>query len=156
MMDKIIEAAEALCKREDSAVVRRKIDLMPDRSSLIEKLVLTLHLNVAERKILGMKPVLESEVATVIKRVLEDRGRFPPHATPWQQGHNVFEGHFLELHSSGRARLWWQRHLATNPYQLAEQRYWDFSDVERAVVEFVRKEWVAVHGGIDGIPITPD
>ncbi len=77
---------------------------MPDRNSLIEKLVLTLHLNVAERSMLGAEPVRECEVPTVIKRVLKDCGRFPPDATPWQQGQNVFEGHFLEVRPDGRLR----------------------------------------------------
>jgi len=126
---------------------------MATRSALVEKLVLTLHLNVAERKMLGSEPVRASEVANVIARVLKNCGKFPPDATPWQQGRNVFEGHFLEVLRDARVRLWWQRHLATNPYQLAEQRHWDFSNSNRAVAEFVKKEWVEPHEGIDGIPI---
>jgi len=124
---------------------------MPDRSSLIEKLVLTLHLNVAERKAFGPDPVLKSEVSSVVLRVLKDSGRFPPEAAPWQQGRNVFEGYFLEPLPDGTVRLWCQRHLATNPYQLAQQIHSDFSDLNRAVEEFVTKEWAAAQ--IDGIPI---
>jgi hypothetical protein len=126
---------------------------MTDRNTLIERLVLTLHLNVAERAALGSDSILKSEVVTAISRVLKDSGRFPPNATPWQQDHAVFEGHFLELLPDGRVRLWWQRGLATSPQQLAEQRRWEFPDAAHAIEDLVAKEWGGA--GIDGIRIEP-
>jgi hypothetical protein len=83
--------------------------------------------------------------------VLKESGRFPLHASPWQQGQSVFEGHFLELLATGAVRLWCQRHLATNPYQLAQQKHWDFTDLNLAVEQFVTREWAKAQ--IDGIPI---
>jgi hypothetical protein len=127
---------------------------MVDRNSLVEKLVSTLHLNVAERKILVSMPVQKSEILSAVKRLLDNSGRFPPNARLWHQGQNVFEGHFLELLPNGTVRLWWQRHHATNPSQLAEQKHWDFADIGLGVEEFVTKEWADAQ--IDGIRILPD
>jgi hypothetical protein len=79
---------------------------------------------------LEAKPLLESEVATVITRVLKDCGRFPPNATPWQQGRNVFEG--LELRPDGSVRLWWQRHLATSPYQFSRAKALGFHELNKS------------------------
>ena len=60
------------------ALLALKLCRMATRSALVEKLVLTLHLNVAERKMLGSEPVRASEVANVITRVLKNCGKFPP------------------------------------------------------------------------------
>jgi hypothetical protein len=124
---------------------------MADRDTLVEKLVTTLHLNVAEREALGSDSILKSEVISVISRVLKKSGWFPANAAPWQQGRPVFEGHFLELLPAGGTRLWWQRGLATSLEQLAEQRRWEFEDQARAIEEFVAKEWARTQ--IDGIQI---
>ena len=123
---------------------------MVDRNSLVEKLVSTLHLNVAERKMLGSMPVQKSEILSAVKRFLDNSGHFPPDARPWHQGQNVFEGYFLELLPNRTVRLWCQRSHAINPSQLAEQKHQDFADVGRGVEEFVTKEWEDAQ--IDGIP----
>jgi hypothetical protein len=122
---------------------------MIERGRLIEKLVSTLHLNVAERKALGPEPVSRIEISAAILRIFTNSGRFPPHARPWQPGLTVFEGHFLELLGDGRIRLWCQRSLVTNPAQLGGQIYQDFSDSTKAIEEFITREWAK--GNIDGI-----
>jgi hypothetical protein len=113
-----------------------------------------LHLNVTERQMLESMPLQKSEIASAIKRFLEKSGHFPANARPWHRGQNVFEGHFLELLPNGTVRLWWQRHPATNPSQLAEQNYCDFADIGRGVEEFVTKEWADAQ--IDGIRMLAD
>jgi ankyrin repeat protein len=65
------------------------------RETLIEKLVVSLHLNVPERRMLGSDCVSVEEVAAVVKRLFERNGVFPPIAKPWQPGEVVFEGFFL-------------------------------------------------------------
>jgi hypothetical protein len=124
--------------------------LMTVRESLIEKLASTLHLNVSERAALGPEPISRAEVSAAVLRVFRASGQFPPHAYPWRPGRPVFEGHFLELLANGTARLWWQRHLATNPAQLAEQMHMDFSSPAEAVDEFITREWRQGH--VDGVP----
>jgi len=52
------------------------------REALIEKLVVTLHLNVPERQMLGSEDVSVTEVAAVVKRLLEQDNVFPPNAKP--------------------------------------------------------------------------
>lgn len=123
---------------------------MTERESLIERLVSTLHLNVFERTALGPEPISRAEISAAVSRVFTASGQFPPHAYPWRPGRSVFEGHFLELLSDGTARLWWQRHLATNPAQLAEQMHMDFSGPAEAADEFITREWRQGH--IDGVP----
>jgi hypothetical protein len=120
-----------------------------DRSSLIDKLALTLHLNMPERTTLGL-PVRRSEIESAVLRLLRESGHFPPNARPWREGENVFEGHFLELLPNGGVRLWWQRHFATDPHELAQQIHSDFSDAHAAVKAFVAREWAR---GIDGIQL---
>lgn len=122
---------------------------MIERNSLIEKLVSTLHLNVAERKALGPEPVSRPEIRAAVLRVFTNSGRFPPHASQWQPGLTAFEGHFLELLADGMVRLWWQRSLATNPGQHGGQIHQDFSDSAQAIEEFITREWASGH--IDGI-----
>ena len=123
---------------------------MSKRSTLIEKLVFTQHLSVEERKSLGSEPVLKSEIASKILSALETYDRFPLSAAPWRPGECVFEGLFLEVIPDGTVRLWWQRALAKNPYQLAGQGCMDFTDSTQAIEEFIAKEWTK--GDIDGVP----
>jgi len=78
---------------------------------LIEKLVLTLHLSVPERQMLGSGPVRFAEVAAVITQSLDETGRFPPNVKTWEVGQIVFEGHFLEIQPNKKVRLWLQRAL---------------------------------------------
>jgi hypothetical protein len=58
---------------------------MTPREALIEKLVVSLHLNVPERQTLGSDEVSVAEVATVVKRLLERDGVFPSSAKPWHR-----------------------------------------------------------------------
>ena len=121
------------------------------RKDLLEKLVLSLHLNVPERQSLGVKSVSAKEVAVIVKHQLETSGVFPPNAKPWQSGKPVFEGFFLVKLSNGGARLAWQRHHPINPYVLADQGNTDFDDMDEAVSTFMQKEW---RNGIDGIGLS--
>ena len=121
------------------------------REDLIEKLVVSLHLNVPDREILGARSISAKEIARVVKRLLETNGVFPPNAKPWAPGDPVFEGFFLLKQPSGGMRLAWQRHHPINPYVMADQGSSDFADVDEAISTFMRNEW---SNGIDGIGIS--
>jgi hypothetical protein len=123
---------------------------MAERQLLVEKLVSELHLNVAERNELGREPILLSEVASAILRMLTNSGRFPPNAAEWQPGGAVFEGHFLRVLAEGTVRLSWQRAFPTNPYQVADQGHLDFPNQALGVEEFIKREWPGKN--VDGIP----
>jgi hypothetical protein len=121
------------------------------RKNLLEKLVVSLHLNVPERQSLGGESVSAKEVAAIVKQLLETNGVFPLNAKPWQPGGAVFEGFFLVKQSSGGIRLAWQRPHPINPYVLADQGSSHFDDVDEAISTFMRKEW---SNGIDGIGLS--
>jgi hypothetical protein len=121
------------------------------RENLLEQLVVSLHLNVPERQILGAHSVSAKEIAAIVKRLLETKGVFPPSAKPWAPGETVFEGFFLVKQPSGGVRLAWQRHHPINPYILADQGSSDFANVDDAIWTFIRKEW---SNGIDGIGLS--
>jgi hypothetical protein len=121
------------------------------RQDLLEKLVASLHLNVPERKLLGVDTVPAKEVAVIVKRLLETNGVFPLNAKPWQPGEPVFEGFFLMRQPNGSVRLAWQRHHPINPYLLADQGSWDCDSTDEAISRFMRSEW---GNGIDGITLS--
>jgi hypothetical protein len=123
---------------------------MNKREQVIEKLVTTTHLNVPERAALSTDSVRYSEVATVIGRVLEDTGYFPPNARPWQQGNVVHEGAILQKLPGGGFRLTLQRSHPIAPTVLAAKRESDFQNASAAIKAFVSLEWPK---GIDGIAI---
>lgn len=122
---------------------------MTNRETLIEKLVVSQHLNVAERQVLGSRLSVE-EVAAAVKRVFEQNGMFPPHARFWKPGKSVFEGFFLVKRPHGRVEMACQRSSPTNPTELAEQGSTEYEDVDEAVSTFIDKEW---SNGIDGIRV---
>jgi hypothetical protein len=119
------------------------------RAQLIEKLVTTFHLSVAERQSLGSETIRKSEVARVIARVLVENGRFPSHARRWTPGKVVYEGYRIEITPNGIVRLSVQRGDAINPSQLAGERDWDFSIADEAIDQFISGEWP--NGEIDGV-----
>jgi len=65
------------------------------REALIEKLVVSLHLSVPERQLLGSDCLSVEEVAAAVKRLFERNGVLPPHARIWKPGESIFEGCFL-------------------------------------------------------------
>lgn len=123
---------------------------MNEREQLIERLVTTMHLSVPERAALSTDGVRYSEVATVVARVLEDTGYFPPNARPWQAGNIVYEGAILQKLSGGGFRLTLQRSHPIAPTVLAEKRESDFQNAKTAIKTFISSEWPK---GIDGIAI---
>jgi hypothetical protein len=123
-----------------------------DRAALIEKLITTLHLNVAERQCLGSAPILYAEIASAVELSLRATGWFPPSARPAEPGRPVFEGHFLQALPEGCVRLWVQRAHPISPTRLAYQAYEDFGDAEPAIRNFLSREWQS--GDIDGIAIS--
>jgi hypothetical protein len=123
---------------------------MNEREQLIEKLVTTMRLSVPERAALSTNSVRYSEVATVVARVLEDTGYFPPNARPWQQGNIVHEGAILQKLSGGGFRLTLQRSHPIGPTVLAAKRESDFQNARAAIKAFISSEWPK---GIDGIVI---
>jgi hypothetical protein len=85
------------------------------REALVEKLVVSLHLNVPERQMLGSDCVSVEEVAAVVKRLFEQDGHFPPIARLWLPGELCFEGFFLVKVPDGKIQMAWQR---SNPINL--------------------------------------
>jgi hypothetical protein len=125
--------------------------MISTREALLEKLVISLHLNVPERRILGSDCVSVDEVAAVVKRLLERNGLFPPNAKPWQPGEIVFEGFFLVKRPDGKVQMCWQRSNPILPTQLADQGSAEYDDLDEAVSRFIQSEWGS---GIDGIPLS--
>jgi hypothetical protein len=122
------------------------------REALLEKLVVSLHLNVPERRMLGADCVSVEEVAAVVKRLLDQNGVFPPTARHWQPGEIVFEGSFLVKLPDGKVQMTWQRSDPIRPTVLAGQGSSEYEDVDEAVSRFIQSEWSS---GIDGITLMP-
>ncbi len=120
------------------------------RESLLEKLVVSLHLNVPERQMLGSNCVSFEEVATVVKRLLELNGVFPPNARPWKPGESVFEGFFLVKRADGRVQMTWQRSNPVRQTELADHGSSEYDNLDEAVSTFITSEWSS---GIDGITL---
>ena len=120
------------------------------RESLLEKLVVSLHLNVPERRTLGSDCVSFEEVAAVVKRLLELNGVFPPNARPWQPGESVFEGFFLVKSTDGKVQMAWQRSNPVRHTELADHGSSEYDNLDEAVSTFVKSEWSS---GIDGITL---
>src|SRR5215475_5412507 len=118
------------------------------REALLEKLVDSLHLDLAERRMLGSNSVSIEEVSAVVKRLLGHHGIFPPQAGAWHPGATVFEGFFLVNHPDGTVTMTWQHSNPIRPTELADHGSTEFHDADAAVSAFIRKEWSA---GIDGI-----
>jgi hypothetical protein len=121
------------------------------REALIEKLVVSRHLNVPERQTLGSDEVSVAEVATVVKRLLERDGVFPLNAKPRQPREAVFEGFFLIKHPDGKVEMTVQRPHPIRPYELAERVTFECDDLDQAVLKFISSAWSK---GIDGIPLS--
>jgi hypothetical protein len=88
---------------------------------------------------------------TVIARVLNETGYFPPNSRPWQEGKVVHEGAILQKLSNRRFRLTLQRSHPTAPTVLAATKQRDYVLRRNAIRAFVRSEWP---NGIDGIRIS--
>jgi hypothetical protein len=125
--------------------------MISTREALLEKLVVSLHLNVPERRILGSDCVSVDEVAAVVKRLLEQNGLFPPNAKPWQPGEIVFEGFFLVKRPDGKVQVAWQRSNPIRPTELADQGSSEYNDLDEAVSTYIQSEWSS---GIDGITLS--
>jgi hypothetical protein len=121
------------------------------REALLEKLVVSLHLNVPERRMLGSGAVSSEEVAAVVKRLLETNGVFPPNAKRWQPGEIVLEGFFLAKCRDGKVLLAWQRSNPLNPKELADHGSVEYDNADDAVSGFIQREWSK---GIDGISLS--
>ena len=122
-----------------------------NREALIEKLIVSLHLNVRERRLLASDCLSAEELAAAVKRLLEQNGVFPPHARLWKPGESVFEGFFLLKRPDGKVEMVWQRSNPINPTELAERGSTEFEDLNQAVSRFIDREWSK---GIDGIRVT--
>jgi hypothetical protein len=116
---------------------------LSDRSELIEKLVLNLHVSVAERQLLGV--VHEGEIAEVIRAILDQQGSFP---RP-RRGAAIYEGAVITT-DTGHPEITWERSHPINPTVLAEERQQSFNDLESAIRAYIDSEWPQ---GIDGIAI---
>jgi hypothetical protein len=122
------------------------------REALVEKLVVSLHLNVPERQTLGSDCDSVEEVAAVVKRLFEQGGYFPPIARLWQPGELCFEGFILVKLPDGKIQMAWQRSNPIDSKQLAEQSSSEFSDLDEAISAFIDSQWPK---GIDGIALSP-
>lgn len=122
------------------------------RETLIEKLVVSLHLNVPERQLLGSDSLSVEEVDAAVKRLIERIGVFPPHARIWKPGKSVFEGFFLVKRPERKIEMVWQRSKPIKPTELAERGSTDFEDLDQAILRFIERER---SNGIDGVRVTP-
>lgn len=116
---------------------------MCERSGLIRKLLLNLHVNVAERQILGI--LHEDEVAEAVRAILDEQGAFPKR----RQGPVVYEGAVITA-DNGKPEITWERPLPLDLTVIAEQRIRTFPNVDSAIRAFIDSEWPR---GIDGITI---
>ncbi len=116
---------------------------MSERSQLIRKLVLNLHVNVAERKILGT--LQKHEVAEVIRAILDEQGAFPRR----RQGPVVYERAVITT-DNGQPEITWERPHLFDLTVVAEQRRQTFANLDSAITTYIDSEWPR---GIDGITI---
>ena len=123
--------------------VRPGVTALNERAELIKKLVLNLHVNVAERQFLGT--LHEGEIAEVIRTILGERGAFP---MPRQDG-LVYEGAVITT-DTGLTEVTWERSHPLNPTVLAERRWQRFTDLDSVIRAYIDSEWPQ---GIDGIAI---
>lgn len=114
---------------------------MDIRQELLRRLVISGHLNVAERQALGS--VSRSEVAEIVKSLLLAIDKFPVR----NEGKAVREGATITKRKS-EIQITWQRSYPWNPFSVAESRKEAFTNLEAAVERFVETEWKS---GIDGI-----
>ena len=116
---------------------------MSDRSELIRKLVLNLHVNVTERQILGI--LHEEEVVEAVRAILDEQGAFPKR----RHGPVVYEGAVITV-DNGKPEITWERPRLLELTVIAEQRRQIFPDVDSAIRAFIDCEWPR---GIDGIAL---
>lgn len=126
---------------------------MTNQGAVLEKLVTTGHLSVAEHECLGAE-VAFSSIASAIKGIISSKGVFPPHALrdsesstaatdpswpfAWIPG-RYFEACILEQGSDGKCRLWSDGKVPQ-----------EFERLDDAIREFAKRQW---RDHIDGIPI---
>jgi len=122
------------------------------RETLIEKLVVSLHLSVPDRQLLGSDCLSVEEVAAAVKCLFQRNGVFPPHARIWKPGESVFEGFFLVKRPERKIEMVWQRSNPIKPTELAERGSTEFEDLDQAISRFIEREW---SNGIDGVRVTP-
>lgn len=122
-----------------------------EREALIEKLVVSLHLNVPERQLLGSDSISVQEVASVVKRLFQQNGVFPRIARIWKPGEVAFDGCFLVKGSDGKIQLVCQASKPINSTLLSAQKISEYSDLDEAISIFIETEWSR---GIDGIPLS--
>lgn len=118
-----------------------------DRSSLIEKLVTTGHLNVPERRELGR--ITRDEVKVAVREILERDGGFPPAARA--DAGAVYEGPQIRRSEQGGYLAIVRRCPPLAPNVVAESSEQSFPDAESVVDWYVQAEWGAE---IDGIPLS--
>jgi len=116
---------------------------MSERSELIRKLVLNLHVNVIERQILGI--LHEEEVTEAIRAILDEQGAFPRR----RYGPSVYEGAVITT-DNGQPEVTWERPSPLNPTVVADQRRQTFANMDAAIRAYIDSEWPR---GIDGIVI---
>jgi hypothetical protein len=100
---------------------------------------------------LGSDSVSADEVATVVKRLLQQNGVFPPTARHWRPGQAVYEGFFLVKRPDGKVEMAWQRSNPIRPNDLADQGSSEYADLDEAVSRFIQSEWSK---GVDGISLS--
>jgi len=111
-----------------------------NRQALIEKLIVSLQLNVPEREPLGSYGLSAEEIAAAVKRVFLRNSVFPPHARSWKPGETVFEGFFLLKRPQGKDRDAWQRSHPIKPTELVESGSTVYDDLDEAVSGVIQRE----------------
>jgi|688.fasta_scaffold1653138_2 hypothetical protein len=121
-----------------------------ERGVLIAKLLDTGHLNVPERKALGLAAITFPELRNAMELILHQHGWFPSNSKTHNSSAPVFEGHFIERASDGKFLLHYQRSQAIAPHQLAESSSEEFPDLDTAARTYLDREH---QNSIDGIPL---
>lgn len=75
----------------------------------------------ADRSIFTDSRLTIEEIEEGIEAELRNSRFFPFKASIWVKGDAVFEGFFIEKVSQDEYKLHSQRHLGTNPFQLADK-----------------------------------
>lgn len=118
------------------------------RKELVKRLLSDFHLNVMDRSGFKDQPLTTNEIEDLIESELKTTNIFPSKASKWTTGNHVFEGYFIEKLSDGKYKLHFQRHFATDPFQLAEKQEEIFISLDEITKEYLRREY---NYNIDGL-----
>ncbi|WP_439584825.1 hypothetical protein [Dyadobacter bucti] len=87
--------------------------------------------------------IMPVEMIRTIEQHLLANTFFPPEAEIWKPGNSVYEGVFIQKINARQFIVHAQRHMALDPFQLAENANWVFDSLDGAY-----KKWSDLENGI--------